>query len=197
MSTTYLSWQCWIRHRRMTTPSGWTFCIPSPRMTRIPVLPVHPWSWWRQWCWTFRPRNSHYRLHHRCSGRTSAWACWTAVAACDDDYDGGGRQNPMVTEIGGVTWTCPPTNRCRVAAVEELVARRSRRHCHCCSWQSAGLCCNRSSCVVRNDICPTTGKLSDTDRTLVGPPDRCLRYCVSSPYPLKMKIRKIRENHCI
>lgn len=70
------------------------------------------------------------------------------------------------------------------------MARRSRRHCHYCSWQSAGLCCNRSSCAVRTDICRTTGTLSDTDRTSADPPDRCCRCCVSGPYPLKMKIEK-------
>jgi len=34
----------------------------------------------------------------------SAWACWTAVVACDDDYDyGGGRRHQPVTGTGGVT----------------------------------------------------------------------------------------------
>jgi len=188
MSATYLSWWCWIRRRHRTTPSGWTFCSPSPRTTRIPVLPVHPWRRRQHWRWTFRPRNLRYRLRHHCYGRTSAWECWTAVVACDDDYDGGdaksGHQYLLVTVTGGVTSTWTSTDRYRVAAVEAVVARHSRRHCHCCSWQSTGLCYNRSSCAVRTDICPTAGTLSDTDRTSADPPDRCRWCCVSGPYPL-------------
>lgn len=194
----YLCGWCWIRRPRTTTPSGWTFCSPGPRTTRIPVSPVpRPLR-------PSRPRSSS--RHRRCSGgrtTTSVWACSTTAAVSDCDGASAGRRAYHCRPVtatgcggggdGGATvssWPrtaahCPAATAAAVAAVRCCRHRpRCCRRCYC-SWPpAAGPCCTRSLCAGRTDICPTAGTLSGTGRKSAGPLDRYCRCSVLGPYPL-------------